>query len=77
MYGENTNNMAIPIYRVLPYPVMHVQVKGDIHVSYTYMYTRTLCYSFIYIHTISTYMYMYMYTASGNVGNCICVIPSY
>ena len=21
MYGENTNTMAIPIYRVLPYPV--------------------------------------------------------
>ena len=25
MYGENTNTMAIPIYRVLPYPV------GPIH----------------------------------------------
>ena len=24
MYGENTNTMAIPIYRVLPYPVIGV-----------------------------------------------------
>jgi hypothetical protein len=24
MYGENTKTIAIPIYRVLPYPVMHV-----------------------------------------------------
>ena len=23
MYGENTNTMAIPIYRVLPYPVIY------------------------------------------------------
>ena len=26
MYGENTKTIAIPIYRVLPYPVMYVHV---------------------------------------------------
>ena len=25
MYGENTKTIAIPIYRVLPYPVIHAQ----------------------------------------------------
>ena len=45
MYGENTKTIAIPIYRVLPYPVIHVHfvhvhmcyifLKWNIHVQYT------------------------------------------
>ena len=26
MYGENTNTIAIPIYRVLPYPVIAIPI---------------------------------------------------
>ena len=37
MYGENTNTMAIPIYRVLPYPVIHVHVHCT-HTIYIYIY---------------------------------------
>ena len=28
MYGENTKTIAIPIYRVLPYPVIGRGVRG-------------------------------------------------
>ena len=27
MYGENTNTIAIPIYRVLPYPVINQEIQ--------------------------------------------------
>ena len=29
MYGENTKAIAIPIYRVLPYPVIATAVSGQ------------------------------------------------
>ena len=36
MYGENTNTIAIPIYRVLPYPVIHRILNLN------FMHTRNL-----------------------------------
>ena len=30
MYGENTNTMAIPIYRVLPYPVIKPRLTLEV-----------------------------------------------
>ena len=48
MYGENTKTIAIPLYRVLPYPVIYVVVERK-----KYILTAYKCF-----WVASVYMYM-------------------
>ena len=74
MYGENTNTMAIPIYRVLPYPVIQrstniiVTVPTVLQLLHVYMHVYT---SVMQVHT-HAYMYMYKY-----IHVCTCILYTY
>ena len=51
MYGENTKTIAIPIFRVLPYRVIHPTV-----------HVRTVPYAHVHVpvHVVYTYIHVYV-----------------
>ena len=71
MYGENTNTIAIPIYRVLPYPVMFSDVHcvhshDMIHVCTgtcidTHVYENCYCLLFYIEQTRARLLYIMPY----------------
>ena len=60
MYGENTNTMATPLYRVLPYPVIYGYICG-LKMGYKkYMY-------------VASYMYIF-YNNYDSAGMFMCIL---
>ena len=56
MYGEYTNTMAIPIYRVLPYPVMYMctctlGLLQPFHGAIAFLVLRVTTHTHTHIHT--------------------------
>ena len=56
MYGENTNTIAIPIYRVLPYPVILQLYVAPFFTLFCSVYSVVL-YACAFV---SIYMYMWL-----------------
>ena len=60
MYGENTNTIAIPIYRVLPYPVI-TTLLSKINIHYVWnMHNMGIMHVAHALQAHTNFVYMYV-----------------
>ena len=72
MYGENTKTIAIPIYRVLPYPVIHIHNSGGFSSIIIQVYNQISTHRSLTMMIEAAMLWiLYIYTSITVVGSAL------